>query len=101
MRLRSTPEACQAQAVMPSRGLVIRWTRPLSFSRPRPLAEHRIRRGRPRTPLERRDVQLGHLEHGVEGTLRCFTIDCAQILGEHLWHDLPGDAEPVFQPAAD
>ena len=36
--------------VMPSRGLVIRWTRPLSFSRPRPLGRGRIRRGRPRRP---------------------------------------------------
>src|SRR5215510_2202405 len=49
--------------------------------------------------LDRSDVDLLHAHHRRKCALR-FIAPGSQCLGQHAWRDLPGDAPPVFAPAA-
>src|SRR5215471_14362183 len=49
--------------------------------------------------LDRSDVDLLHAHHRRKCALR-FIAAGSQCLGQHAWRDLPGDAPPVFAPAA-
>ena len=51
--------------------------------------------------LELGDVDLDHLEHGLERAGRRLAIGPVEELGQPAWDDLPGHPEPVLQPAAD
>src|SRR5690348_9552051 len=50
--------------------------------------------------LQFRDVELGHLQHGIEDTLRGGAIGSACEFAKDPRNDLPGYAELVGDPAA-
>src|SRR6476469_2103737 len=62
------------------------------------------RSGLGRNALERlaqlRDVELGHLEHGLHGPFGGGRVATAQVVVQLSRHDLPRDAEAILQPAA-
>src|SRR5215211_5505880 len=50
--------------------------------------------------LERRDLDLAHLEHRGHDALRRLGLGAGEQRGEPGGGDLPGDAEAILEPAA-
>ena|ERR1700686_1066196 len=49
--------------------------------------------------LETSDVKFVHLQHGFHHALGAGGIGIGQHLAESFWDDLPGEAEPIGEPA--
>src|SRR5262245_43571322 len=50
--------------------------------------------------LERRNVELLHLQERFRHPLRLLDVAIAKHGGQYRWHDLPREAEAVLEPAA-